>query len=226
MTMIKKPAFLIVYINICILFIILANANISLANKVKIKNWLCYYGTAFGPDIYSRFDLVVLDGISHPCLPDNDNNRTTILGYVSIGEIDVKSVLWNHAKDKSCLVKKNDLWDSWIVDVRDQSWQRFLFEVAIPSVMEQGFDGLFLDTFDSSLSLLEGVNKEKFKGIEDALVEITMRIKAEYPEILVAVNHGLPALPSFAKYVDFIVIEDLYSYYAGHKKGYIMVDHA
>jgi uncharacterized protein (TIGR01370 family) len=203
----------------------MANANISFANKIKIKNWLCYYGNTFGPDIYSSFDLVVLDGTNHPPLPDKyDKDKTIILGYVNIGEIDTKSPFWSLAKDKAYLVKRNDFWDSWIVDIRDPSWQQLLFDIVIPSIIEKGFDGLFLDTIDSSLSLLEGKDSEKFKGIKDALAEITMRIKDEYPEILVTVNRGLPALSYIGKYIDFVVIEDLYSYYADHDKGYIKVD--
>jgi polysaccharide biosynthesis protein PelA len=223
--MVKKPAFPVVYLSLFMLIIIMSNTTMCFADKIKIKNWLCYYGETFGPDIYSRFDLVVLDGNNHPPLPDRgDNDKPIILGYVNIGEIDIESPFWSYAKDKPYLVKRDDFWDSWIVDIRDPSWQRLLFEIIIPSVMEQGFDGLFLDTFDSSLSLLEGKDGEKFKGIEDALAEITMRIKTEYPEILVTVNRGLPALPYFGKYIDFVVIEDLYSYYADHDKGYIKVD--
>ncbi len=225
MTMVKKSVFRIVYISLCLVIIFMANANISFADRIKIKNWLCYYGNTFGPDMYSRFDLVVLDGTTHPPLPDKDDkHKPIVLGYVNVGEVDTKSPFWSFAKDKPYLVKKDDFWDSWIVDIRDPSWQQFLFEIAIPSVIEQGFDGLFLDTFDSSLSLLEGEDGEKFMGIEDALAKITMRIKAEYPEILVAINRGLPALPYFEEYIDFVVVEDLYSYYEDHDKGYIKVD--
>ncbi|MDR4505558.1 MAG: endo alpha-1,4 polygalactosaminidase [Candidatus Scalindua sp.] len=198
--------------------------DITIADESKIKNWLCYYGDTFGPDVYSRFDLVVLDGTNHPRLPAKGKDKPIILGYVSIGEVDVSGPLWKYAKDKPYLVKRNDFWDSWVVDIRNPSWQRLLFETAIPSVLEQGFDGLFLDTFDSSLGLLEGKDGAEFRGTEEALKEITMKIKAEYPEIPVAVNRGLPALPYFGKYIDFIVIEDLYSYYADHEQGYIKVD--
>jgi polysaccharide biosynthesis protein PelA len=224
MTTFKKPVFPTIYISLYIVIIIMTNVNVGFADKIKIKNWLCYYGASFGPDIYSRFDLVVLDGAKHPRLPDKGNAKPIILGYVNIGEVDLENPLWTIASHKPFLVKKDNFWNSWIVDIRDPFWQQLLFEIAIPSVIEQGFDGLFLDTFDSSLSLLEGKDGKKFTGIEDALAKITMRIKAEYPEILVAVNRGLPALPHFGKYIDFVVVEDLYSYYADHDKGYIKVD--
>lgn len=221
--MVRKISFIIL-VCLCIFVLHVQTKRLSFADKIEIEDWLCYYGAVFGPDIYSRFDLVVLDGANHPPLPYHIDNKPIILGYVNVGEADVKSPFWSFAEHKPFLAKRNEFWDSWIVDVRDPSWHNLLFENVIPSIIEQGFDGLFLDTFDSSLSLLEGKEGEKFKGIENALAEITMRIKTEYPEILVAVNRGLPALPYIGKYIDFVVIEDLYSYYASHDKGYIKVD--
>lgn len=191
----------------------------------KIANWLCYYGTIFGPRIYSRFDLVVLDAHRHPPLPNNSkDDRPILIGYLSIGEARVDGPYWDTAKGKPYLVKKNPFWNSWIVDIRDPAWQRHIFETAIPAIFKQGFDGLFLDTSDSSLSLLQGKDKEKFEGIEAALEQIVRRIRETYPDKYLCINRGLPLLPSIASYLDFVVLEDLYSYYAGHDKGYIKVD--
>ena len=189
-----------------------------------IRSWLCYYGTDFGPEIYSRFDLVVLDGHHHPPLEHTSPGRPILLGYLSFGEVDIDGPLWPLAKGKPYLVKKNEFWNSWIVDIRSSAWQALLFDVAIPRIFQQGFDGLFLDTLDSSLELLEDDGKEKFKGIESALKRMIKKIKTTYPEKCIAVNRGLPALPIIAPHIDVVVIEDLYSYYAGHEKGYQKVD--
>lgn len=203
---------------------LLVSHTVSLGQGPEIRNWLCYYGTVFGPDIYSRFDLVVLDGHKHPPLKHTAERRPILLGYISIGEVDVKGPLWPLAEGKSYLVKKNAFWDSWIVDIRDPAWQGLLFEKAIPSILGQGFDGLFLDTPDSSLSLLQGKDKKKFEGIEEALVGIVKRIRTTYPKKAIAINRGLPVLSAVAPYLDFVVVEDLFSYYAGHEKGYVKVD--
>ena len=201
----------------------LGGAVASAGENPRIQTWLCYYGTIFGPDIYSRFDLVVLDGRKHPPLKHTRKGQPILLGYISIGEVHEKGPLWELARGQPYLVKKNPFWESWIVDVRDPAWQRLLLEKAIPAIFQQDFDGLFLDTPDSSLSLLQGKDKDKFKGVEEALKEIVKGIRERYPKKYIAINRGLPVLPRIAPYLDFVVVEDLYSYYAGHKEGYVRV---
>ncbi len=196
----------------------------SAADDTGIKTWLCYYGAVFGYDVYSKFDLVVLDAHRHPALKHNHKGRPVLLAYLSVGEVNTKSALWPDAKEKSFLVKRNDFWDSWLVDIRDPAWQSLLFDKAIPPIFEKKFDGLFLDTFDSSLSLQRGEGKEAYQGTAEALVHIVKKMKESNPLKLIAVNRGLPVLPAIAAHIDFVIIEDLYSYYAGADKGYITVD--
>ena len=193
------------------------------AEKPNIKNWLCYYGNRFGPDIYSRFDLAVFNGINHPPLVEGKNGRPIFLGYASVGELEQSAPIWYRAKDRPFLVKKNEFWDSWIVDVRDEAWQSLLFKYVISSVFKRGFDGIFLDTFDSSLDLTRGDGEAKYKGTRKALAQITKRIRKEYPDKYIAVNRGLPILPDIARHIDFVIAEDLYSYYNDDKEGYVRV---
>ena len=214
---------IIIVLLISVLAFWLGQPIIARAEKPNIKNWLCYYGNRFGPNIYSRFDLVVFDGINHPPLIEGKNGRPIFLGYASVGELDKSPPLWHRAEGKPFLIKKNEFWDSWIVDVRDEAWQALLFQYVIPSVFKKGFDGIFLDTFDSSLDLLHGNGETKYKGTRRALVEITKRIRKEYPDKYIAVNRGLPILPDIAKYIDFILAEDLYSYYNDLSEKYVRV---
>ena len=193
------------------------------AEKPSIKNWVCYYGNRFGPDIYSRFDLVVFNGINHPPLMAGKNGKPIFLGYASVGELEKSAPVWHRAKGKPFLIKKNEFWNSWIVDVRNDEWQTLLFQYVIASVFKQGFDGVFLDTFDSSLHLLHGNGEARYKGTRTALINITRRIRKEYPDKYIAVNRGLPILPDIAKYIDFIIAEDLYCYYDDQKKRYVRV---
>ncbi len=191
-------------------------SNAAKAGKVKPRTWLCYYGDAFEFKHYSPFDLVVFDGHRHPPLKHKSNGYPKYLGYLSLGETHGKGPLWSHTKGKPYLVKKNEDWNSWLVDVRDPAWHSLLFEKAIPQIFDSGFDGLFIDTIDSSLSL-------QSPGIEDALLKIIKRIRDTYPGKLIAVNRGLPLLPRIAHYIDFVVVEDLYSYFSFEEKDYIKV---
>ncbi len=205
-------------------FFIVSRPEATCAQKAGIKNWLCYYGNRHGPEIYTRFDLVVFDGTYHPPLEKKKNGKPIYLGYVSIGEVDRNGPLWHLAKDQPFLLHTNAFWNSRFVDVRDMQWQRILFETAIPAVLNRGFDGLFLDTFDSTLSLLYGKDAEKYEGVQDALADITRKIRETYPDKLIAINRGLPLLPAVAGQIDFIVAEDLFSYYSDEEKAYIPVD--
>ncbi|XPS89263.1 conserved uncharacterized protein, DUF297 [Desulfosarcina variabilis str. Montpellier] len=190
-----------------------------------IHNWLCYYGDVFGPDIYSRFDLVVLDSHHHPPLPTT-SEHPPMLGYLSVGEVDENGPYWKMARHQDFLVIKNAFWNAWMVDVRDTAWQRLLLSVAVPAIFEKGFEGVFLDTFDSSLHLLTLGDGQRFKGVDDALLKIVKSIKSAFPDKWIAVNRGLPILPEIAPWIDFVVYEDLYSYYNDQTKTYEKVSDA
>lgn len=192
-------------------------------HKKDIRTWLCYYGNTLGPEAYTQFDLVVLDGRYHPPLAHGISGRPVLLGYVSIGEVEEEGHLWPYVKQEKFLVKKNEFWNSWVVDVRHPSWQRLLEEFIIPSIIDQGFDGLFLDTIDSSLGLLHGEEGSAFEGTGESIQRFVENTRIAYPGKYIAVNRGLPLIPRFARHIDSVVVENLYSLYAGPEKGYVKV---
>ena len=192
------------------------------ADPLKIKTWACYYGTVFGPRVYGRFDLVVMDGYRHPPLPAR-NAHVKTLGYLSVGEVDRDGPFWQKVKNETFLIEENEAWESMIVDVRDPKWQALLLNEAIPQIFSRGFNGLFLDTFDSALYLLEMQTKNEFQGVDKALVSIVKAIKTKFPDKWIAVNRGLPVLPDIAPWIDFIIYEDLYSAYDHQSKTYYKI---
>ena len=195
------------------------------AAQGPIRNWVCYYGTKEGPEAYGRFDLVVLDGFTSPVPTKTGDGKPLFLGYVSIGEVAESAPYWDTVRNKSFLVKKNDTWQSWVVDLRDRQWQTLLLERLVPSIASRGFDGFFLDTLDSVLFLTHGRQGASFAGMEEAAVAFVKKLRKQYPEKLIAVNRGLPILEKIATDIDYIVIENLYS--QCHKeKGCYRVDEA
>lgn len=184
--------------------------------RVKPKTWLCYYGDTFRFRHYSDFDLVVFDGRNHPSLRRKGDGAPAYLGYLSLGEIHDADPLWPFVKDKHYLLHKNEDWNSRLVDVRDPAWQSLIIEKAIKGIFDRGFDGLFIDTIDSALSL-------QLDGTEEAVLHIIRGIRKAYPGKLLAVNRGLPMLPCIAPFIDLVVIEDLYSYYSFEERRYMKV---
>jgi uncharacterized protein (TIGR01370 family) len=192
--------------------------------KPEIRSWLCYYGTTFGAKFYSKFDLVVLDGSSHPPVEHSSPRHPTLLGYLSVGEVDIDGPYWEQAEGKPFLARKNEFWDSWMVDVRHPEWEELLLSHAVPAIMEKGFDGLFLDTLDSALFLEEYPENGDFAGAGSALVRLITEMKKRNPDMLIAVNRGLPILSEIAPSIDFLVVEDLYSYYSDEAEDYVRVE--
>jgi len=192
--------------------------------KATINSWLCYYGDTFGPRDYEHFDLVVLDGINHPPLSHSRPGSPLLLAYLSVGEVDEDNPIWFQAKGQPYLLKKNKFWNSWLVDVRAPAWHREVMAAANRIFnQDKEFDGLFLDTFDSSLSLLTA-DPIRFAGTRQALRQIILDLRRAHPGKLIAVNRGLPMLADIAKDINFVVMEDLYSMYDSKRQKYIRVD--
>jgi len=210
---------------LCLLSALAAAVPAAVAFETPpIRNWLCYYGGTYGPEVYTRFDLVVLDGRYHPPLERLTAGRPILLGYVSVGEVDIDGPGWETARGQPYLVRENRFWSSWVVDVRDPRWQSLLLEKLVPQVLLEGFDGLFLDTFDSALALAGDGDGRRFAGVDAALVEIVRHLRRTYPAVPIAVNRGLPVLPAIAREIDYILVEDLYSFYDPDRRRYRRVD--
>jgi len=197
--------------------------EVAMAAEERINTWVCYYGNTLGPERYAPFDMAVLDGLNPPPLIRSDG-KPMYLGYVSIGEVHGSGPYWELARGRRFLAGENKAWNSWIVDIRDPQWQSILLNEILPAVAAKGFDGFFLDTIDSALHLAEGKEGEKFAGVEQAAVALIGKMRKRYPDKRIAVNRGLRILPVLARNIDFVIIENLYSYYDGKDEIHRRVD--
>lgn len=198
---------------------LLAGPGAAEAAGPRIRNYVCYYGSELGFEAWGRFDLAILDGLNHPPLEKKDG-RPLLLGYVTVGEAHPHGPVWPQVQGQPWVIKENPAWGSLVVDVRSPEWRGLLLDTVIPSVLAKGFDGLFLDTFDSALALAEGDGAAAFAGTDQALVSLVREIKARWPDRLLAVNRGLPLLPALAPSLDLVMVEDLSSLYDFDLKDY------
>ncbi len=194
--------------------------HLSPAQAGPYQNWLCYYGTGFGPAEYGRFDLVVLDGLRHPPLERRAPGKPVLLGYVTVGESDPSSITWVLAQNQSFVAGKNENWGSLIIDMRSAKWQAILLDIVIPKVLAQGFDGIFLDTIDSALALAEGKDAARYEGMRGSILDFLRKIRARFPDIHICMNRGLDLLPEAATLINSLLIEDLSFEYDFEKKEY------
>lgn len=173
-----------------------------------VKNWVCFYGSDDNTKEFGRFDLAVLDpSTTQPA--KNAAGRPIKLGYVSVGEVAESNKLYARLKGKRFLLEKNENWNTHVVDVRALGWRQTLFGTLAPEIYAKGFDGVFLDTMDSPLGMER--KDRKYKGMADALVKVVKALRDKYPHGLICQNRGFEVLERTAPYIDYVLIESLYT---------------
>jgi uncharacterized protein (TIGR01370 family) len=119
------------------------------------------------------------------------------------------------------LVGRNEDWNADFVDIRSRAWQGLLLEKVIPKILEQGFDGLFLDTLDSAVYLEQYKDPKRFWGMKDELVRFIAKIRQKFPKALLCANRGREIWQKAAPYLDFVVLEDFSTSYDFKRKQYL-----
>lgn len=178
-------------------------------NKNQISSWACYYGSQDESDKLSVFDLVVsaVDGQKPALLREQG---VKVLVYVSLGEVAGNGPYYAEAEKLGLLVRHNENWDSWVVDVRRPEWKEMLLKRIIPDALTAGYDGLFFDTLDSPIDM-QRRDPDSFKGTERSCVELIESIRQAYPRLLLCQNRGFEIVRRTAPFIDYLLIEGLSS---------------
>ncbi|HLK89525.1 MAG TPA: endo alpha-1,4 polygalactosaminidase [Polyangia bacterium] len=155
--------------------------------------------------------LVILGG--DPQIPPGVFPRGTVrLGYLSVGEADPRRPYWGEVRGAPFLVEPDPYWTENVrVDVRDPRWQQILLDQAIPHLLDQGFDGLMLDTIDT-VPYLESKDAVRFAGSRQALRDLLRTIRDRFPSAALVAN-GTTALADAAPFVDGFVVEGVFATY-------------
>ncbi|SHF54614.1 Endo alpha-1,4 polygalactosaminidase, GH114 family (was erroneously annotated as Cys-tRNA synthetase) [Salegentibacter echinorum] len=174
----------------------------SLNSTSKI---LFTYGD-FYPEKISGYDIIVLEG-AHFDSGDISTlklNNETVLGYISMGEVNEAVAHFAELKDKT--LGKNHLWNSHILDLEDTKTRAALMSIIAHNV-EKGLDGMFLDNIDNYTKYGPTPNKTRF------LVSFLQEVKLKYPEIVLMQNAGISVLNDTAPYIDHIAKESIATNY-------------
>ncbi len=191
--------------------------------KPSLDTWLCFYGLEAPPGAFARFDLVVFDGTWHPDLVRRPDGGPVLLGYLSAAEVLEDGPFWPRTAGRDILVRKKPQWNSWVLDLRDPDWRDLLVREAVPAILEQGFDGVLLDTLDSALALELWTDPDRWRGTREAVIRLVEDIRRAWPDMVIAVNRALPVLGEIASSLDLLVLEGLSSVYGGPETGYVPV---
>lgn len=175
----------------------------------EVKHWAVYYDDVLPAKSFKNLDLVVFDRRHHPKF-DELKGKTTVLAYVSIGEVydDVpeKKLL----EKKNAILYQNDRWGSHAVDVTNPEWRKLVLTYTADAA-KKGFDGVMLDTIDSPLYWAETKKKERLKEMQAAAISLVKEIRLRHPKMKIMVNRGFAILPEIAKDIDFALAESIYT---------------
>jgi len=215
----------VVFIIACVFCVILGCVSSSMkryGNRTFL--WVCYYAGFENFKLSPDISLAILDpdNVANP--HDIKGKNTLVVGYLSIGEAEDFRWYWKDIAGKDFVLEPNPDWEGdYYIDPRSSGWRNFVIRKIIPDILAKGYDGLFLDTIDTG-EFLEWKDPQKYAGSKDAMVELIRQIRINYPDIIIISNNGFPILEKIAKYINYALVEDLYTSYDFDKKIYLDQD--
>lgn len=178
---------------------------------LKPERWVAYYDDKLPASAFLDYDLLVFDREYHPPLAPLKKHQRTVLAYVSVGEIH-----GHRAKELAILTKqkaileKNDQWDSQVVDLTSATWRGMVMK-DIKNALDQGFDGVMLDTLDMPLAAAKRHSDALEEANKQAAIQLVNDIRETYPEIKIMLNRGFAILSDVSGQLDFILAESILS---------------
>lgn len=170
----------------------LCAAALAMGCSQTPRTWAACYRADIAPERLKGFDLLVLDGGYRGDIARLKRDGATVLAYVSLGEVASSRPHFARAKAAGLLVQENSNWKgAWMVDVRKSAWHDLVVDEVVQALLARGFDGLFLDTVDSSLQL-EKTRPAEFRGMGAAVVALVSRLHRQHPRMQLMINGALP----------------------------------
>ena len=184
------------------------------------NNWLAYYQDEAAPEAFSDYGLLVFDSQYHPPIPALAAAGKTILGYISLGEVEGYRAHFGMVRAEGILFDENPNWPgSYFVDLRSALWRDRVLGHLIPKILNRGFHGLFLDTLDNA-AYLESTDPVKYRGMRQSAAKLVMEIRSHFPSILIMMNRAYEILPEVAGHIDMELAESCFSDFDFSSKQY------
>lgn len=199
-------------------------STLQAKNTNLYSPWLVYYTNLENIEAFSNYQLLVFDNDNHPPLGELKKQGKLILGYISLGEVESYRGYFQAVKRQGILFGENPYWKgSYFVDMRSEYWSQLVMDQLIPKILEQGFDGVFLDTLDNPL-FLENQDPIKYKGMKKAASKLVKAIRIYFPYAKIMMNRAYELISDVGPFIDMILGESVYTDYDFEQKTYRLVE--
>ncbi|MEH3046977.1 endo alpha-1,4 polygalactosaminidase [Sphingomonas adhaesiva] len=201
-------------------------AQVRPARADASARWGVDYGAATDPALARACRLLVLEPHHHRPIAPLRGKGSTLLGYVSFGEVE-KNRPYVAALDRAgALRAPNPHWpDARLADLRHAAWRDELIERAIPAILALGYDGIFIDTMDNA-EAMERADPAGAAGMVAAGAALIAAVRAHFPTIRIMLNRGYAVLPDVARHVDAVLGEAIASRWNFTERRYEKVSDA
>ncbi|BBH18999.1 hypothetical protein Back11_03440 [Paenibacillus baekrokdamisoli] len=170
---------------------------------------------AIDSHVFADYDLLVLSGAVSPEKIKEIktlNPNIFIVGYISVGQ---DSPIGNDIdiffKDGKGNPECDANWPSCYIDPTHPKWQKKVLEQLLPSMVNRGFDGFYLDTVD----VTESIHTDKAWGMG----QLIQLIKKKFPDKIVFSGGGAHLLTGdtydIANSIDAMLFESYTSTWVG-----------
>ena len=168
-----------------------------------------YYGANPPANSLSQFDRLVLESenLRPSDLGDLKQHGSDTFAYLSIGEVNPQRSWADLIKPEWTLGENTD-WNSLVMDMTNTGWHNFVLQ-RVDLLLQQGFDGLFLDTMDSYQ--LYSKDQASLASQQAALANLIQKIKLQHPSIKLISNRGFEVMDKIGKHLEAVAAESLYS---------------
>lgn len=186
-------------------------------------NWVVYYANNVPIEALASYQLVVLDSGYDGSLAALSDRGKTVLGYISLGEVERYRAHYADVRDEGILLQENEDWPgSFYVDLRDPRWTERVIVDLVPAILHRRFDGIFIDTLDNA-GHLERIDPKAYAGMTKAAARLVRAIRRHFPGIKIMLNRAYEILPDVENHIDMVLGESVHADFDFENKVYRLV---
>ena len=190
--------------------------------RAEPERFVVYYGKDAAIGEFARYSRAVLDSDHHPPLAPLKARGIELFGYLSLGEADQARDYYPAIAAAGLLLGANPDWPgARYVDLRKPAWTAQILDHLIPALLNEGFEGLFLDTLDDA-GFLEHADPVRNHGMVAAAAALVRAIHARYPTVPLMLNRAYDVGALVADALNAVLAESLLTTHDFKTRRYLM----